>query len=105
MPEIILLFLIVILVGILLWNRSCILSTEGFDNTSHTMNHTQDMSEPLMGDAMADAHGSTPPGLGALEGKLLHEGNTHAPYVNAVPSGNSQNTNPMFKRQPPGSSQ
>jgi len=104
--EYILVFIIVILVGILLWNRSCIVK-EGFETTpaSNIVNYArEDAMSPVMGDAMANAHGNAPAGIGALPGHDQEEENAHAPYVNPVPPGNPQNTDPKFKKQPPSSS-
>jgi len=102
--EIILLVIIAILIGILFWNRSCMIK-EGFEDKENMQTkHTIDTANEVMSDFMANAHGNAPAGVGALPGHDQEEENAHAPYVNPVPSGNPQNTDPNFKKQPPSSS-
>ena len=48
-----------------------------------------------------NAHGNTPPGVGASPGKIQYEQNAASPPVNpANKRGNPQNINPEFKMQP-----
>lgn len=104
MEQYILVFIIVVLVGILLWNRSCIVK-EGFEAEHGAIQYAVgEATGEVLSDALANAHGNAPAGVGALPGHDQEQENAHAPYVDLVPPGNPQNTDPNYKKQPVASS-